>query len=129
MIKNSRSSPLVDHQIRWFFTSQGVIARPWRSVRALLSWPDVNRILALLVLPACISYGTNAEHPTAKDYAELAVAEVASAAILGAMHDDTPGSRLNDQPYLQRSGEILGGLVLVDAIMALDLSIRGDGDH
>lgn len=89
----------------------------------------VTRLAWFLLLPACITYGTHAEHPTAKTYAEIAVAEVASAALLGAMHDNTPGSTLNDQPYLQRSAEILGGLMLVDALMAIDVSIKGDGDH
>jgi hypothetical protein len=89
----------------------------------------MKRLAALLLLPGCIVYGTNAEHPTAKDYAEIAVAEVASAALLGAMHDNTPGSTLNDQPYLQRSAEILGGMMIVDALMAVTTSIKGDGDH
>ena len=86
-------------------------------------------LLTASLLPGCLTYGANAEHPTAKDYAEIAVAEVASAALLGAMHDDTPGSTFNQEPYLQRSAEILGGLVIVDALMVITTSIKGDGDH
>jgi hypothetical protein len=89
----------------------------------------MKRLAALLPLPGCLLYGTNAEHPTAKAYAEIAAAEVASAALLGAMHDNTPGSTLNDEPYLQRSAEILGGMMIVDALMTISTSIKGDGDH
>ena len=89
----------------------------------------MKRLAALGLLPGCMLYGANAEHPTARNYAEIAVVEVASAALLGAMHDNTPGSTLNDQPYVQRSAEILGGMLLVDALMTVGTSIKGDGDH
>lgn len=89
----------------------------------------MKRLAALVLLPGCLVYGANAEHPTAKDYVEIAAAEVATATLIGVMHDDTPHSTWNDEPYLQRSAEVLGGIMIVDALMMIDTSIRGDGDH